>query len=139
MTDAAINPILEIGVKIGLVALGALFGAALTAYVARLKLRRLLHSLLRQIRATAKVAQAAFSPEEAALCVPQLESAARLLQDLISAGVKGADWNAGLACLENARLAASRAASTSPEDAVVPTSALRGEAASLTNWLSTVA
>ena len=139
MSIDAINPLLDVGVKIGLVALGTLFGASLTAYVSRLKLRRLLRSLLRQIRATATLAQAAFSPEEAALCVPQLESAIKLLQDFVGAGVKGADWNIGLACLEQVKLAASRTASTPQAEASEPASLLRGDAGSLTKWLSTVA
>lgn len=138
MSGEAINTLLDIGVKIALVGLGALFGASLTAYVSRAKLRRLLRSLLRQIQATAKLAQTAFSSEEAALCIPQLESAIKLLQDFVGAGVKGADWNTGLACLENTKLAASRTASTPPPEASGPASLLRGEAESLTKWLSSV-
>ena len=139
MSAEVINPFIDIGVKITLVALGALFGASLTAYVSRLKLRRLLLSLLRQIHATAKVAQSAFSPEEAALCIPQLESAIKLLQDFVGAGVRGADWNTGLACLEQTKLAASRTAATPPAEASGPASLLREKAELLTNWLSAVA
>jgi hypothetical protein len=81
MSGEVANSLLDVGVKISLVALGTLFGASLTAHVSRVKLRRLLRSLLRQIQVTAKLAQAAFSPEEAALCIPQLESAIKLLQE----------------------------------------------------------
>ena len=138
MSNEVIAPLLEVGVKISLVALGALFGASLTAYVSRLKLRRLLRSLLGQIQMTAKVSQGAFSPEEAALCVPQLEGAIKLLQDFVAAGLKGADWNSGLACLEKTKLAASRTASTPAAAASGPAALLRGEAESLTRWLATV-
>ena len=135
----AINPLVEVGVKIGLLILGALFGASVTAYVSRRRLRRLMRSLLHQIQLTAKVAQGAFSPEEAALCIPQLDSAIRLIHDIIGAGVGGADWNVGVACIERTKLAASRAATTPPAEASGPASMLRGEAAALMRWLSTVA
>ena len=138
MSNEVISIFLEVGVKVSPVALGALFGASLTAYVSRLKLRRLLRSLLEQIRATAKVSQGAFSPEEAALCIPQLECAIKLLQDFVAAGIKGADWNGGLACLERTKLAASRTAATPAAAASGPAALLRGEAESLTRWLAKV-
>ena len=139
MSGEAISSILDAVIKIGLIGLGALCGAALTAYVSRMKLQRLLRSVLRQIQITARLAQSAFSPEDAALCIPQLESAGKLLQDFVGAGISGADWSAGLACLESARLAASRTASTPAAEASGPASLLRREAESLSQWLSTVA
>lgn len=137
--NEALAPLVDISVKIGLLILGAALGASLSAYLSRLRLRRLLRSLLRQVHAAVKVSQGTFSPEEAALCLPQLESAIKLLQDFVAAGVKGADWNNGLECLERARLAANRTASSSVALASGPASLLRGEAESLNAWLKTVA
>ena len=138
MSGDLTSSLLDIGVKIALVALGGLFGASITAYVSRSKLRRLLRSLLRQIQVTAKLAQAAFSPGEAALCISQLEAAIKLLQDFVGAGVRGADWSAGVACLERTKLAAARTAAEAPAEASGSAVLLRKEAESLSHWLSSV-
>lgn len=139
MNSEMMVPLVDVAVKIGLLALGAAFGASLSTYLSRLRLRRLLRSLLRQVHAAARLAQGAFSPEEAALCLPQLESAIKLLQDFLAAGVKGADWNSGLACLERTKLAADRTASTSAALASGSALLLRSEAESLDAWLRNVA
>jgi hypothetical protein len=139
MNGETVNPLVDIAVKIGLLGLGAIFGALISAYTARIRLQRLLRNLLRQLHATVRLSQSAFSPEEAALCIPQLESAAKLLQDFVAAGIKNGDWNVGLACLERTTLAASRTASTPASSASGPATLLRSEAESLAKWLATVA
>jgi hypothetical protein len=138
MSPPEAAPIADMLVKVGLALLGALFGAAVSTYIARKRLRRLLPFTIRQLRDAAHACTMAYSPAEAAASSAMLEAASKLALELVAAGINLTQWQMGGQYLRDAQLAASAAATSASNDAPRTTSLLRQQGGKLRAWVESI-
>lgn len=124
-------------IKISLTLVGAFVGAAVSTYVSRRRLIKLVPLVLAQLSAAADSCILVYSVEEASACSQLLDAAGRLASEFVASEIGAARWSNASRAIRETQAAISQAIAGGSRDAVRTTVAVRQKGANLQTWLAT--